>query len=42
MTDPLAAIEKKLAVLFILIGILLLLTSGLWWVSFTILGRLPR
>lgn len=38
----LAAIDTKLAVLQALVGVNIALTSGVLWLAFTIMGRLPR
>ena len=38
----LAAIDTKLAVLQALVGVNVALTSGVLWLAFSILGRLPR
>jgi hypothetical protein len=38
----LAAIDTKLAVLSALVGVNIALTSGVLWLAFSILSRLPR
>jgi hypothetical protein len=35
-------IDTKLAVLQALVGVNIALTSGVLWLAFTIMGRLPR
>jgi len=36
------SIEKKLAVLQALVGVNIALTSGVLWLAFKVVGRLPR
>jgi hypothetical protein len=38
----LASIDTKLAIIQALLGVIVLLTGGLFWQGFTIMGRLPR
>ena len=38
----LTAIDTKLAVLQALVGVNVALTTGVLWLAFTIMGRLPR
>jgi hypothetical protein len=40
--NRLASIDTRLAVLSALVGVNIALTSGVLWVGFTIMGRLPR
>jgi hypothetical protein len=40
--ERLTAIERKLAVIKVLVVVTLVLTMGVFWLNCTILGRLPR
>lgn len=38
----LASIESRLTLMSWMLGVLIVLVSGLFWQGFTIMGRLPR